>query len=124
MRVFIHRTKMATSDPACTYDAEVPIEDVPNYDPGRYTTIIHGGGPHDGKRFVSFVEATLPESHFAMPQGFERYDHFLEHERAIKSEALRLLHTLYPETCGLERFPTLWVGGIDQPHDSRWIERP
>lgn len=122
MRVFIHRTRMATREPACSYDAEVPIEDVPNYQPHRYTTIIHGGGLHDGKRFIRFVDATLPESHFSMPRGWERYQAFLDHEKAANSKALSILKALYPEARDFTRFPLLWVNGINEPHDSRSIE--
>ena len=117
MRVVIKRVKMIGG--GNSYDALVPVEDVPGYDGARYTTVIST----DDRRYVEFVPATLPESHFRMPTGWERYEDFLAHEKAAKAEALILLKRLYPETRNLEKFPLLWVEGLNEPHDSRETTR-
>ena len=114
MRVIIHRVKMIGGGTA--YDAVVPTADVPTYDPTRYTTISYGD---EKGSFLRFEDATLPEEHFSMPQGWERYQHRLAHDKAANERALELLHKLYPETRGLTRFPSLWVTGISEESDRR-----
>ena len=110
MKIHIIRTAMIGG--GLSYDVEVPISDIPHYDGSRYITIIRDGN----RKFVNFVDATLPEEHFAMEQGWERYSDFLEHEKRQRRNMLNLAQIVFPELAQIrtktDKLPLLWVTGL------------
>jgi hypothetical protein len=111
-RVSISRTAMAGVQGGMSYDVLVPVECVPNYDGSRYITICS-----DERRFVDFIDATLPESHFQMPKGIERYRDYQLHKLEARRAAFNIAAAVFPE---LEKtreqehglLPFLWVFGL------------
>lgn len=117
IKVHVNRTAMIGG--GLSYDVEVPVSSVPNYDGCRYTTISRStwdettGKYKNHRDYVNFTDATLPESHFAMPQGWDRYEHFLAHERATRRRMLDIAESLFPElakyrAAGHDSLPLLW----------------
>ena len=74
------------------YDVEIPASEMPNYDGSRYITI-----DRNGTRYVSFVNATMPEEHYQMPKGMERYQDFKAHEQHARREAFNIAALAFPE---------------------------
>ena len=103
----IFRTAMCGGGLA--YDVLVEIGHVEHYDGTRYTTVRR-----EGKDYLRFTDATMPEEHYAMPLGFERYDHYKEHEKAARKEAMKLACRVFPELrqLGEESLPELWRTGL------------
>jgi hypothetical protein len=68
--------------------------------------VIRGG--HHNRRYVLFVDGIEPYTSeiINLPQGFERYDRFRQHERDTKTKELALLQRAFPES-GL-RPMTIW----------------
>lgn len=109
MKVHVVRTRMIGG--GLSYDVEVPVSEVQNYDGTRYTTILRGS-----ERYVNFVEATLPESHFKMPTGVERYQEFLLHKNLARCMMLDIAESVFPELGQVRQhsnqLPILWVTGL------------
>lgn len=106
-KVTVCRTAMIGG--GMSYDVRVPVECVPHYDGSRYITICS-----ENRRFVDFVDATMPESHYRMPKGIERYRDYHNHKHAALMAAFNIAATVFPE---LEKardrehgmLPAIWV---------------
>jgi hypothetical protein len=109
MKVTVFRTAMIGG--GLSYDVYVRVQDVANYDASRYTTIHRDSG-----KYVDFVDATLPESHFSMPLGWDKYHAFLEHQRAARRTMLTLAEKAFPELSKIrpaeDSLPLLWACGL------------
>jgi hypothetical protein len=125
-RVLVQRTRMAMRDPAYSYSLYVPEHEAPSHvrSACRYFTIL---SQYDGReRFIDFAEATRSSAECAMPRGWDRYQRWLEHERAASREALTLARTVFPELDGLQSdsLPTLWIfmpGLRKGTHADAWL---
>lgn len=102
-------TRTAMIGGGLSYDVYVPTKYVHNYDAGRQTTIVQ-----DGKEYLDYVQASLPEAHYALPKGWDRYDAFLAHEKAARQTMLTLARSVFPELQALEEdtLPSLWTTGL------------
>lgn len=105
MRKLIRRTAMVGG--GLSYDVYVPIEDVKDYVPTRYTTI-----GWNGKNYLNYIDATMNVEHYAMPTGYERYLQYLKHEGKAKREKLTIIQSIFPETRTLKEYPSLWVNNL------------
>lgn len=113
----VHCIRTAMIGGGLSYDVYVPIKQMSNYDGSRYTTIHRDGGV-----YVDYVQATLPEDHFAMELGWDRYDAFLAHQRKAKVEMLDIAERAFPELAkyratGNDAIPLLWVCGLLYPKE-------
>ena len=105
-RAYIFRTAMIGG--GLSYKVYVPVSHVQNYDGTRYTTIIN-----DGQPFLDYTDATMPELHYSMEKGHERYEHYLAHEKQAKKEAMVLARKAFPELRLYDGDPfLLWVCGL------------
>ena len=116
IKVDVFRTAMCGG--GLSYDVYVPVSQIPNYDGARYTTIHRQDG-----MYVDFPQATLPEEHFAMPLGWDRYADWLAHEKVARVKMLEIARTVYVElyNAKLETLPSLWINGLmdKETHDMR-----
>ena len=64
---------------------------------------------HGNREFVPFHLGIEPYTSeiIRMPQGFERYERYLAHEKAAKALELRILQLAFPES-HLAELPFLW----------------
>lgn len=117
MRVLFIRTKMASTDPSCAYRALVPVEDVPRVELRATSYIVRENG-----RFVSLEDAWQTDAHLALPRGAERWESWKAHEALAKSNALILARQHFPELNAVEKWPELWVCGVDAESAEVWDE--
>ncbi len=125
MKVRIDRCKMATSDPSeYGYSAYVEGRDISKMvrDASHHTTMLDG---QFNASWYSFAEATRPESICAMPQGWDRYDAWREHETRANVILMCLAKRLYPELATHNVWPSLWTS-VDLPagiprHETRYV---
>jgi hypothetical protein len=88
-----------------SFETLIPLSEI---DPeGQTYRIIRPD--HGNREFVPFhlgIEPYVSEI-IRMPQGFERYDRYLAHEKAAKALELRILQHAFPES-HLTELPFLW----------------
>jgi hypothetical protein len=123
MRVLIVRTKMIGG--GLSYDALVPIEDVPEH-------ITRSGRMQiwrEGRKYYDYVDATESVEHHQMPVGNERYEHRMEHEKKALREAMVIATSVCPELAesGRELLPQLWLEGLSveatcDRHSEFWVD--
>lgn len=119
MRVHVIRTAMIGG--GLSYDVYVPVSQCLECvrENGKYRHLVtHIGRDSllNGKHsyYLDFPEATAPESYFAMPQGWDKYEEWKRHSLGARTEMLAIARTVFPE---LERYqgdtiPQLWVCGL------------
>lgn len=109
-KAYVFRTAMIGG--GLSYDVLVPIKDIHNYDGTRYTTICRDG--QTDKRFLDYTDATMPEEHYAMEKGWDRYEAYLAHEKRAKIEAMKLARQAFPELNAYDgdSLPDLWCVGL------------
>lgn len=66
--------------------------------------------------YVSFVQATTPDSHLDMERGIERWEDWKAHEKAANAKALELARQVFPELMQIDKWPELWVDNL-MPND-------
>ena len=89
-----------------TYQFLIPLEDINPQ--GQTYQVIRGNQYRPYVLFVDGIEPYTSEI-IKMPQGFERYDWFRQHERDTKVKELALLQRAFPES-GLKAMPIWWDG--------------
>tara|TARA_Y100000310_G_scaffold176053_1_gene176184 strand:+ start:115 stop:603 length:489 start_codon:yes stop_codon:yes gene_type:complete len=118
MQIFAKRTKMASGKERrgldYAYDVYVTLESLPAWlrdNPHKYTT-VNTTGP-GGKRIdcVDYAVASQSRVRFEMPQGFEKYGAWLEHEKAARRYMWNIVRRTFKETkaLGLDTMPILWA---------------
>lgn len=88
-----------------SFEVLIPLDEI---DPaGQTYRVIRPD--HGNREFVPFHLGIEPytSSIIKMPQGFERYDRYREHEKASKALELRILQHAFPES-HLTELPFLW----------------
>ena len=108
MQIMCQRIQMAGMEcRAYAYEVYVPLESLPESIRTRQTYM----SDIDGRLYVDFTAATLPESHYSLPVGPERYGRYQDHERAARAKAWRIIREVFPETQGLDAdsLPWLWI---------------
>jgi hypothetical protein len=109
MKLKIFRTAIIGG--GLSYDVYVPVSELTNYQPSRYTTTIRSG-----EKYISFVDATMPEDHHTMPLGFDRYEHYQRHAAQAKEIELAICKEIFPElrklSAEVTKLPELWVTGL------------
>lgn len=88
-----------------SFEVLIPLSEI---DPTgqNYRIIRPGENNRPYAPFAYGIEPYLSEIN-RMPQGFERYERYLAHERIAKAKALVILQHAFPESC-LTKLPTLW----------------
>jgi hypothetical protein len=104
MKALCIRTKMV--DGGNSYDVYVPLQQVPQHakDYIRHEVI------RDGRRYMSYIEATVTPEHAAMDQGWEKYEDWKRHETEARARAGAILRRVFPEFQCAE-LPLLWIDG-------------
>jgi len=97
-----------------SYDVLVEMADVPEQMRPDGNGNTHTQIWRDGGKYFHFADATQPADDRAMPQGWQRYDRWRQHELAARAIALDIARRVFPE---LKRYrgdvlPTLWVTGL------------
>jgi hypothetical protein len=108
MKARLIRTAMCGG--GTSYDILIPTEEISHYKPELHTTNIW-----DGKPYWKYEYATLPNEHYKMELGWERYENWLNHEKKANIEKLEIIKKYFPETINLVKFPELWVSTINEP---------
>jgi hypothetical protein len=117
MKVHVIRTAMIGG--GLSYDVYVPVSECPEFlrETGKYRcSVTHIGRDsyRNGKHsyYINFPEATCPESHFAMPQGWDRYEDWKKHEADARRRMLDIAETVFPELSKVrektDKLPSLW----------------
>ena len=106
MRIEIQRYRMAMppredGQIAVGYDVLVPEEDVLHGAQG----MIRLMGP-ELREYRRYEDATWVTD---LPRSFERYEKWLDHEKAAQREMLAMVQKHCPETRGWTRWPFLWA---------------
>ncbi len=106
MRIEIHRHRMAMPPAddgtiAVGYDVLVPEEDVL---PGAQG-MIRLMGP-ELREYRRYEDATWVTD---LPRGFDRYEKWLDHEKAAQREMLAMVQERCPEAREWTRWPFLWA---------------
>lgn len=119
MKVNVIRTKMIGG--GNSYDVYVPLSQAPEWlgENGKYRSSCTHIGRDSYKTgrhgyYVDYEHATLPESHFEMPQGWERYDDWLQHKKRANAKMLEIARSVFPELNGVDKWPMFWIAG-DNP---------
>jgi hypothetical protein len=110
-RVLVQRTRMAMPEPAYSYDLYVTEEETPTHARASCTHFTVLSNRSTRERFIDFANATCTPDHCAMPQGWERYQAWLDHEKQTRREALALARHAFPELDAFmgDALPSLWV---------------
>jgi len=107
LQITVFRTAMCGG--GLSYDVLIPVSERPEHARKWAYTIVQ-----DGKEYIDFDAGTIPLSHFDMPQGWERYDAFLAHQREARKMELVIAKRAFPELCKYSgnSMPSLWVCGL------------
>lgn len=89
----VTRTKMATLGHHYVYRVYVPVDAIPPH-ARAYTSHVTVRGSN---RYATVAQATVSPDHCGMPPGFERYDHWLAHERSTRPTVLATIVAAFPE---------------------------
>jgi hypothetical protein len=110
-RVLVQRTRMAMPEPAYSYDLYVIEEETPTHARASCTHFTILSNRSTRERFIDFANATCTPDHCAMPQSWERYQAWLDHEKRTRREALALARQAFPELDAFmgDALPSLWV---------------
>ena len=118
MTARVDRVRMAMKGNYYSYDVTVPLEAGQD----RSYLIVR-----DGKEYLTFADATLPDAVRAMPLGWDRYEAYKAHEEVAKVAAWELVKQAFPEVS------TTWaavgpqslffeIPGFDARHDTKMVE--
>jgi hypothetical protein len=112
MKVLLQRTAMIGG--GYSYDAYVSSKEVATYDPCRYVNYHLSHSPRGV--YLSLCDATMPEEHYSMPKGWERYEAYMAHEKESKKLALTLARRVFPELDYFEgdELPFLWLNDLPE----------
>jgi hypothetical protein len=116
MKILIERWQMCGG--GLSYEISVPVSEITPERTRNATCVIVKDIKGKRKEFVSFVDATIPDTHFEMPLGWDRYEHRQNWEKKCHAEMLKILQENFPETNLLTCYPTLWTNGLLAPEPS------
>jgi len=107
MKATVIRTAMIGG--GLSYDVLVTTDQIATYQGARHTTILR-----DGREFWDFTNATLPADHYDMELGWDRYQHYKDHEGESRKRMLEIVCSVFPEVKQFKGdvLPTLWICGL------------
>lgn len=110
MRLRIERTRMCTGgENYFSYRVLVPMVDAPTWvlaDSRKFnpTRIVISG---DNAEYLEFADATVSRAHVGMEKGWERLQHWNEHEARAKKASFDVAKSVYPELDALTELPSV-----------------
>lgn len=112
MRVRIDRTRMAMNGCYYSYDVTVPL----NGNDRSYIIV------RDGKEYLTFTDATLPDEQRAMPQGWDRYEAFKAHEAVARVKEWEFVKQAFPEVTTGPHSLFFEIPGFDARHETKYLD--
>lgn len=73
------------------------------------TVVCHGGIGDKDREFYQVADAIDPKGHWAMEQGWDKYDESKRLEKKADRLAVRIAKRAFPELKGQRRLPALWA---------------
>lgn len=75
---------------------------------------------------MRLADVIMPEEHYNMPLGWERYEHSQAHEKEARKLALTLARKVFPELRKYqgETLPDLWISGLleEETHAKKTVK--